>query len=98
MPPRSTRCRPIRTTPRQFRPARPSLAGRSATWFWPRWSSGRRSRAIASVDDQRRPHAPAAAALIAVGLLGVVAGAGFSGLWLAFIGWFLLSAAAAEMR
>ena len=38
------------------------------------------------------------AALIALGLLGVLAGAGFAGLWLAFIGWFLLSAAAAELR
>ena len=38
------------------------------------------------------------AGLIALGLFGFVAGAGFSGLWLAFIGWFLLSAAAAEMR
>jgi Zn-dependent protease len=36
--------------------------------------------------------------LIAFGLVGAVAGAGFSGLWLAFIGWFLLSASAAELR
>jgi Zn-dependent protease len=38
------------------------------------------------------------AGLIVLGLLGFVAGAGFSGLRLAFIGWFLLSAAAAELR
>jgi hypothetical protein len=38
------------------------------------------------------------AGLIALGLLGFLAGAGFSGLWLAFIGWFLLSAAATELR
>lgn len=36
--------------------------------------------------------------LIAVGLLGFVTGNGVGGLWLALVGWFLLSAAAAEMR
>jgi Zn-dependent protease len=38
-----------------------------------------------------------AVGLIALGVLSFVAGAGISGLWLAFIGWFLLSAAAAEL-
>jgi Zn-dependent protease len=38
------------------------------------------------------------AGLIVLGVLGFFLGAGFSGLWLAFIGWFLLSAAAAELR
>jgi hypothetical protein len=33
-----------------------------------------------------------------LGLLAVVAGAGFGDLWLAFIGWFLRSAAIAELQ
>jgi Zn-dependent protease len=36
--------------------------------------------------------------LIALGVLAVVAGGGASGVWLAFIGWFLLGAADAEAR
>jgi Zn-dependent protease len=36
--------------------------------------------------------------LIVLGLLDVLVGAGFGGLWLALIGWFLLSAAAGELR
>jgi Zn-dependent protease/CBS domain-containing protein len=39
-----------------------------------------------------------AAALIAIGLAGVLIGPGFGGLWLAFIGWFVFSAAASERQ
>ena len=38
------------------------------------------------------------AGLIVLGALGFAVGTGFGGLWLALIGWFLLSAAAAELR
>jgi Zn-dependent protease/CBS domain-containing protein len=36
-------------------------------------------------------------ALVALGVLGFLAGAGFSGLWLAFVGWFVMSAAGGEV-
>lgn len=60
-------------------------------WYWHR--SGDR------LDSQRRAARAGkglAKLLIAVGLVEFAFGAGAAGLWLAFIGWFVLSAASAE--
>lgn len=56
------------------------------------WSTGSRQRAtrVASVTGQF-----VALAFIVFGIVRFFGGAGFSGLWMAFIGWFLLNAAKA---
>lgn len=63
---------------------------RAAAW----WKSGDAGRAMRIATSAGRI---AALCLIGFGLLGLLAGAGLRGLWLAFIGWFLLEAAESSL-
>ena len=73
-------------------PAAPLDGGRilrAALW---RWRGNRQAAAV----NAARAGRVLGFVLIALGVLQLVAGAGFGGLWLALIGWFVVSAAAAE--
>ncbi len=73
-------------------PAFPLDGGRllsSVLW----WRSGSRVR---GVRDAVRVGRVFAYLMIAAGVFGLFLGAGVSGIWIAFIGWFLLSAGSAE--
>lgn len=73
-------------------PAFPLDGGRllsSVLW----WRSGSRVR---GVHDAVRVGRVFAYLMIAAGVFGLFLGAGVSGIWIAFIGWFLLSAGSAE--
>jgi Zn-dependent protease/predicted transcriptional regulator len=73
-------------------PAAPLDGGRvlrAALWKW------RGDRVWAAITAARAGRI-LGVLLIAFGLLQLLVGAGFGGLWLAFIGWFLIGAAAAE--
>jgi Zn-dependent protease/CBS domain-containing protein len=60
-------------------------------WFWRRSGDRLSSQARAARAGRTLAHV-----LIAVGLVEFALGAGLPGLWLAFLGWFVLSAANAE--
>jgi Zn-dependent protease len=73
-------------------PAAPLDGGRilrAALW---RWRGNRQTAAV----NAARAGRVLGFVLIALGVLQLVAGAGFGGLWLALIGWFVVSAASAE--
>ena len=73
-------------------PAAPLDGGRvlrAALW---RWRGNRHTAAV----NAARAGRILGFILIAIGILQVVTGAGLGGLWLALIGWFVVSAAAAE--
>ena len=73
-------------------PAAPLDGGRvlrAALW---RWRGNRHAAAVSAARAGR----VFGFVLIAIGVLQVVIGAGLGGLWLALIGWFLVSAATAE--
>ncbi|HKB19019.1 MAG TPA: site-2 protease family protein [Candidatus Dormibacteraeota bacterium] len=73
-------------------PAFPLDGGRLlSSLLW--WRSGSRQRGIHNAVRVGRVFAYL---MIAGGVLEVFLGAGFSGIWLAILGWFLLSAAASE--
>jgi len=73
-------------------PAFPLDGGRLlSSFFW--WRSGTRQRGVHAAVQVGRFFA---FLMIAVGVLELFRGNGFNGIWLAFIGWFLLSAGGAE--
>jgi len=73
-------------------PAFPLDGGRLlSSFFW--WRSGTRQRGVHAAVQVGRFFA---FLMIAVGVLELFRGDGFNGIWLAFIGWFLLSAGGAE--
>lgn len=73
-------------------PAAPLDGGRILrALLWRRWDDGIRASVAAS-----RSGRGFGFLLIAFGLLQFAAGAGLAGLWLVFLGWFLLNAARAE--
>jgi PDZ domain-containing secreted protein/Zn-dependent protease len=80
-------------------PALPLDGGRVLrTWLWRRQGSF-----LAATRSAGRTGQVFGAVLIAIGLLSLIGGPGVGGIWLAFIGWFIVQAAqsetvAAEMR
>jgi Zn-dependent protease len=73
-------------------PALPLDGGRvllAALWHF-------RHSELRATRDAARVSRVLAAALIGLGVLGFLVGAGFSAIWLAFIGWFVMSAGNAE--
>ena len=73
-------------------PAFPLDGGRLlSSLLW--WRSGSR---VSGVHNAVRVGRVFAYLMIAAGVLGLFLGSGVSGIWLAFVGWFLLSAGAAE--
>jgi Zn-dependent protease/CBS domain-containing protein len=73
-------------------PAFPLDGGRLlSSFFW--WRTGSRQR---GVHNAVRVGRIVAALMIAFGVVELLMGAVLSGIWIAFIGWFLLSAASAE--
>lgn len=73
-------------------PAFPLDGGRIlSSIFW--WRTGSRARGVHQAVGVGRLFA---FGMIAIGLLEFVLGQVFNGVWIAFLGWFLLSAAAAE--
>ncbi len=73
-------------------PALPLDGGRVLrAWLWRRQGSF-----VAATRSAGRTGQVFGAILIAIGLLGLISGPGVGGVWLAFIGWFLLQAAQSE--
>jgi Zn-dependent protease/predicted transcriptional regulator len=73
-------------------PGAPLDGGRVfAAWRWRRHGSPVRAR-----QEAAKAGTMVAQTMIAIGVVLTFAGAGISGLWLAFLGWFLVSAARAE--
>ena len=73
-------------------PAFPLDGGRLlSTFFW--WRSGTRQRGVHIAVQVGRIFA---FGMIAIGALELFRGDGFNGIWLVFLGWFLLSAGSAE--
>lgn len=73
-------------------PAFPLDGGRLlSTFFW--WRRGTRQRGVHAAVQVGRL---LAVAMIVVGLLQVILGSPINGIWIAFVGWFLLMAASAE--
>jgi Zn-dependent protease/CBS domain-containing protein len=73
-------------------PAFPLDGGRLlSSFFW--WREGTRQRGVHAAVQVGRFFA---FLMIAIGVLELFRGDGFNGIWLAFIGWFLLSAGGAE--
>jgi PDZ domain-containing secreted protein/Zn-dependent protease len=73
-------------------PALPLDGGRVLrSWLWHRQGSF-----VAATRSAARAGQAFGITLIAVGLLDLLAGASLGGIWLAFLGWFLLQAAQAE--
>ena len=73
-------------------PALPLDGGRVLrAWLWRRQGS-----LAAATRSAARAGQAFGATLIAIGLLGLVTGSGLGGIWMAFIGWFLVQAAQSE--